>query len=299
LAFAYFISVAYYLSLFASFALRAFDVVEPTATRWIASAIIVVLGAFGATRGLRTLENIEEGAVGIKLGLIAGLLAALALSNAMALTARTFTLPVMPHATGFHEIGIVLGLVILVQGFETSRYLGAAYDRPTRVRTMRYAQWLSTAIYLVFIILITPFFTGKLPERGGETGIIDMLAPLGTAVAPLIIVAAIASQLSAAVADMNGAGGLLAGATARRISVRAGYVMVAAVALGITWLVNIYGIIAYASKAFVFYYALQCCLATIVAARAGTNRNLQRVALFGFGAVLAILVLIFGIPADA
>jgi hypothetical protein len=55
----------------------------------------------------------------------------------MALTARTFTLPVLPHATGFHEIGIVLGLVILVQGFETSRYLGAAYDRPTRVRTMR------------------------------------------------------------------------------------------------------------------------------------------------------------------
>ncbi len=299
LAFAYFISVAYYLNLFASFALRGGNIIDPTLTRLISSAVIVTLGVVGAVRGLHALENIEEGAVGIKLGLIAGLLAGLAFSIAMAAISGTFELAKFSHPVGMQEIGILLGLIILVQGFETSRYLGAAYDRATRVKTMRYAQWLSSAIYLVFILLVTPYFSGKLPEKGGETSIIDMLASLGTAVTPLIIVMAVASQLSAAVADMNGASGLLAGATTQRVSVRGGYVAIAAVALTITWTASIYDIIVYASKAFVAYYALQCALAAFVAARPGEGRSPPHAILFAFGVVLSILVLILGIPVDA
>ena len=164
---------------------------------------------------------------------------------------------------------------------------------------MRYAQFLSGAIYLAFILLITPYLQGKLPSLGGETGIIDMLAPLGSVVAPLIIVMGLASQLSAAVADMNGAGGLIADATVRRLSVRVGYAITAAVAIGITWTANIFEIIVYASKAFVIYYALQCCLAAFVAIRPGATRNGRHAILFAFGTALSIVVLLFGIPADA
>jgi hypothetical protein len=60
-----------------------------------------------------------------------------------------------------------------------------------------------------------------------------MLAPPGTAVRPVVIYAALASQLSAAVADLNGAGGLLEGATAGRIPSRAGSFATAVVALAI------------------------------------------------------------------
>jgi hypothetical protein len=299
LSFAYFISVTYYLSLFASFGLRGFDVIDPTMTRIVSSAVILTLGCFGAIRGLRALENIEEMAVGIKLALIAGLLATLAVINSMAVTQSDFALPQLDHAAGQHEIAILLGLVILVQGFETSRYLGDAYSPSTRIRTMRYAQWLSSAIYVVFILLLTPFFTGALPERGGETSIIDLLAPLGVIIGPLIMITAVASQLSAAVADMNGASGLLAGATRNALSMRAGYVATAAVALAITWSASIYEIITYASKAFVVYYALQCCLAAIVATRSGEGRSFALAALFVTGASLCLAVLIFGIPADA
>jgi len=186
-----------------------------------------------------------------------------------------------------------------VQGFETSRYLGEAYNASMRIRTMRYAQWLSSAIYVVFILLMTPFFTGALPERGGETSIIDLLAPLGVIIGPLIMITAVASQLSAAVADMNGASGLLAGATRNALSMRAGYVATAAVALAITWSASIYEIITYASKAFVVYYALQCWLAAIVATRSGEGRSFVLAALFVAGAGLCLAVLIFGIPADA
>ncbi len=298
LAFAYFVSVTYYLNLFASFALRADDLIDPTLTRWTASAVIIVLGLLGAFRGLGALENVEVGAVGIKLGLIAGLLAALTLAIASALMGHTFSLPLITHDTGTHEIGVLLGLVILVQGFETSRYLGAHYDGPMRIRTMRLAQLLSSAIYIAFILLATPFFTNGLPAQGGETAIIDMLQPLGTVVAPLIILAALASQLSAAVADMNGANGLLETSVARRLPVRAGYLVTAAVAVAITWTANIYEIIVYASKAFVFYYALQCALATLVSLRHSDGYSRVRALLFASGVALSLLVLAFGIPAD-
>jgi hypothetical protein len=55
----------------------------------------------------------------------------------------------------------LLGLIILVQGFETSRNLGAHYDGPTRIATKRYAQLLSSGIYFLFILLITPLFRGR------------------------------------------------------------------------------------------------------------------------------------------
>ncbi|MEZ5898245.1 MAG: hypothetical protein R3D51_02015 [Hyphomicrobiaceae bacterium] len=299
LAFAYFVSVAYYLNLFAAFVLRGFGIVDEHTTRTVSSAVIIGIGIFGAVRGLHGLETIEETAVGIKLSLISGLLSSLALAAFMAMSSGTFQLSSMEHATGLGEIRVLLGLIILVQGFETSRYLGASYDRPTRIKTMRYAQWISTIIYIVFILLITPYFQGALPEKGGETAIIDLLKPLGTFVPPLLIIAAIASQLSAAVADMNGAGGMLHHATKNRLPLFAGYLATAGVALLITWSGNIYEIIVLASKAFVIYYALQCIMAALVALRPGPNRNVALAVLFGLATLLAIAILAYGIPAEA
>lgn len=57
LAVAYFISVAYYLSLFASFALRLVNITDPLFSRWVATAVIAALGAIGGIGGLRELER--------------------------------------------------------------------------------------------------------------------------------------------------------------------------------------------------------------------------------------------------
>jgi len=298
LAFAYFVSVAYYLNLFASFALRADDIIDPNLTRWFASAIIFILGVIGAFRGLHALEHLEAVSVGIKLALIAGLIAALTLAMGVSLATDTFALSEINHKNGKNEIGILLGLIILVQGFETSRYLGDAYDGPTRIKTMKYAQLLSTAIYLLYILLLTPFFTGNLPALGGETEIITMLAPLGAVVGPLIIFAALASQISAAIADMNGAGGLLAVASEHHLSTRVGYLLTAAVALLITWTSGILDIIVYASKAFVIYYGLQSGLAALASWRSKQGHYIGRTLLFTAGVILSLLVLIFGISAE-
>lgn len=296
LAFAYFVSVAYYLNLFAAFGLRVVDVVDPFWIKVVATVVIACVGTVGTLWGLDGLERVAVSAVGLKLGLIGGLLVALVVATIVLLTRGQFTWVAPDHPHGWHELSILLGLVILVQGFETSRYLGDAYNADTRIKTMRWAQLLATGIYLSFILLITSFFTHTLPDAGGETAIIDMLRPVGLAVSPVIIITALASQLSAAVADTNGAGGLLAEALGGRIKVRIGNLITAMAAIAIIWLVDIYQLITWASKMFVAYYGLQSAQAAMSAWKRG-QRGLA--AVYALGVVIALAVIVFAVPAKA
>ena len=297
LIFAYFISVAYYLNLFAAFALRIVGSTDSHLIRLVTSAVVVTLGLIGLLRGLRWLENIELPAVGLKLALIGGLVAALAYAIVEKLADGGLDLSAHAASGGTQELQVLLGLVILVQGFETSRYLGSSYDADIRVRSMRYAQILATIIYGLFIALITPYFSGPLPQSGGETAIIEILRPLSIVVAPLIIATALASQLSAAVADMNGAGGLVETASRGKLGMKLGYAATAAVALAITWTANIYEIIVYATKAFVLYYAIQSAMALRLRI-SEDSRDWPRIIAYGLAIVLAVVVLIFGVPAE-
>jgi hypothetical protein len=292
LSFAYFVSVAYYLNLFAAFGLRLFGVIEPGAIRGLATAAIAVTGILGAVGGLRALERLETVAVDLKLAVIGGLIAALAVASGTG--AAPAPGPVEKAWSG-HAFQVVLGLIILVQGFETSRYLGDEYDARTRVRTMRLAQAVSSVIYVAFIWFAAAYFSGGLSGSGSETAIIDMLKPIGAAVYPLLIAAALASQSSAAIADLNGAGGLIAEVSKHRIPVNLGYLVTAALAIAMTWSANIFEIITYASKAFVAYYGLQAALAAALAWERG---RYGRAALYGAGIVLAVLVIAVAVPAD-
>ncbi|MBI1261659.1 MAG: hypothetical protein GC184_08030 [Rhizobiales bacterium] len=296
LSFAYFVSVAYYLNLFAAFGLRIDGITDPFWIRVAATVAIGSIGLLGALGGLSGLERLEVGAVGLKLSLIGGLFVALIVASLIAVGAGDFQWAVSPGLGDTKDFQILLGLVILVQGFETSRYLGGKYSAEMRVRTMRLAQWISTGIYIVFILLITAYFQGGLRAVGGETAIIDMLRPLGTMVAPLIILTALASQLSAAVADMNGAAGLIAETTRRRVRVHMGNAITAVLAIVITWSADIYAIITYASKFFVAYYALQCLQAAYGAWR---HKRHDHAVLYAAGIFVALGVVFFAIPANA
>ncbi|MEO6228251.1 MAG: hypothetical protein ABIO61_10420 [Thermomonas sp.] len=295
LSLAYFVSVAYYLNLFAAFGLRLGAIIDPFWIRVVSTVVIATVGLIGLRGGLDALERLTIGAVSLKLALIGALLTALAVATIVAVHGGTFNWPTLEHARGTHEFRMLLGLVILVQGFETSRYLGSAYDAQTRVRTMRWAQWLSTTIYLSFMLLITHYFSGNLPKEGGETAIIDMLAPLGVLVMPVIVILALASQFSAAVADTCGAGGLVSESSNKRIPVNIGHLVTTLAAIPITWLADIYQIITYASQAFVAYYALQSLQATLSAWRLGRK---GRAAMYAIGIVIALLVVVFAIPAE-
>ena len=295
LAGAYFISVTYYLQLLAAFLLRAVGVHDEFAAHVITTLLLTSIAGVGMWRGLDELEKVETYAVSLNLGTIGALLLALAVYNSSLLIEGQWKLPTIPSAMDVHDLRVILGLLIVVQGFETSRYLGDEHPADLRIATMRTAQLVSAVIYLLFIGLATVLFHDGL--SADVTAIIGMTAPVAVVLPLLLSVAAIGSQFSASVADTSGAGGLLEDITNHKLKVRYAYALILLVTVAITWDTNVYQIIAYASRAFALYYMLQSIVAFIVALQ---TKELSRRAprLIGFGLVTLVCLLVFalGVP---
>jgi len=292
LAFAYVISVAYYLNLFGAFALSLTPWTDPAEARWVTSAALLLIGVLGWRGGLRALERAESTTVAIKLVVIAGLLAGMAVQAwLLHVDGRT---PHNPSHLDGDALRLGFGLIVTVQGFETSRYLGRAYPPAMRIRTMREAQWLSTGIYLVYIGLASlDFVAADLASR--ETAVIQATATVSALLPGLLVVAALAAQFSAAVADTNGSGGLVQQMSRDRLPARLAFAGLAALALALTWLADVFQIISYASRAFALYYALQCVLAARLCSRQGER---WRAAWHAALALLMLAAAVLGLPAE-
>jgi len=297
LTLAYVISVAFYVRLLAAFLLRPIGLTGGHSPDLLATMILSAIGLIGWRRGLHALEDLEEYAVAVKLAVIAALITGLAVHAGHS----GF------HLSGIHSAGdspwrtsqVLAGLLLVVQGFETSRFLGQAYTAELRIRTMLRAQWLASAIYLLFVLLATPLFDRIAHPRLDETAIIDLATAAAWVLGPMLVLAAIMSQFSAAVADTVGAGGLVKEESAGRIVERQAYLVIVALAIALIWSANLFEIISLASRAFAFYYLLQTMLAWLVAGDLAGSRGLAwRRA--GFAAIAAVLcfVVVFGRPAD-
>lgn len=292
---AYFISVTYYLELLAAFLLKAVGVHSQVAANVITTLLLLAIGGIGIWRGLKELEAVEKYAVAFNLGMIGALLVSLAIYNGRKVLGGTWALPSISSVIDFHDLRVLLGLLIVVQGFETSRYLGDEHPAEQRSSTMRAAQLVSTVIYLLFIALATVLFHDGL--GADVTAIISMTKPVAVVLPVLLAVAAIGSQFSAAVADNAGAGGLIEDITERKVPIRYAYLLILLVTVVLTWSTNVNEIIAYASRAFALYYTLQCVVAWVVAwQEQNLPRRPLRLATFAFLAVMCFLVFALGIP---
>jgi len=289
LAFAYVISVAYYLNLFGAFGVSLTELDDAYHARLLTSAIFVFILIIGWTRGFTALERLEQIAVGLKLAIIAGLLFGLVVTFGQKTSDQSlFINPV--SVTGWSAVTLIFGLIVTVQGFETSRYLAETYDAKTRIRSMQLAQVLSTGIYLLYIIPLTFIFP---PNAGGfsETAIIGQMAVIAPIISTLLVVAALSAQFSAAVADTSGSGGLVAEITQGRVTPRVAYAILVGAGLLLTWKLNVFQIIGYASRAFAAYYAIQ---AGIAAISAGQLNDKRRCVFFVFLALLGAAIALFG-----
>ncbi|MGR3662625.1 MAG: hypothetical protein ACU0CA_15800, partial [Paracoccaceae bacterium] len=161
---------------------------------------------------------------------------------------------------------------------------------------MRYAQWISTVIYIVFFGTVTVLFR----FLGDDTGISAIIGLVGhvAMILPIILtIGAVASQFSASVADSVGAGGLMVDISGHKLSLKHAYPLIAIVAIAVTWNTDVFSIITLASQAFALFYFVQCCVAFSIAYE---NKNLEnrqrRMAFFAFVAIICFCVTIFGIP---
>lgn len=295
LAGAYFISVTYYLQLLSAFLLKAFGYDSDFVANIITTLILILICGVGMWRGLGELEKIETYAVSLNLGMIAGLLFSLAVYNVQLLQSGQWHLPILDSSIDLHDLRVLLGLLIVVQGFETSRYLQSQHPAELRIKTMRIAQWISAAIYLVFLTLMTVLFHKGM--GADVTAITSMVAPVAVLLPILISVAAIGSQFSASVADTSGAGGLVVDIAREKIPVRYAYMLILIVTIFLTWATDVNGIIAYASRAFALFYTLQSAVAAIVAIQTKSVENHAKKATFySVISLLCLMVFLFGVP---
>lgn len=293
LAFAFIISVAYYLNLFGAFGVSLTELDDSFHARLLTTAVFTMILVVGWTRGFRALERMEQVSVGIKLAIIAGLLFGLAFHFGEA--AQQKALKFDPaNVNGWAAVTFMAGLIVTVQGFETSRYLGGVYNASTRILSMRLAQWISAGIYVVYISLLTyALDSGTLTLN--ETAIIDLMQVVAPILPLLLVVAALSAQFSAAIADTSGSGGLIFEISKGKIPEKLTYALLVGVGLFLTWSANIFEIISYASRAFAAYYAIQAGIAAVSAHGQGHR---GRMFLFAFMAILGAGITVFGEPVE-
>lgn len=293
LAFAFIVSVSYYLNLFGAFGVSLTALDDAYHANLLTTAVFLLILFTGVTRGFSALERMEQVSVGLKLAIIAGLLIGL-VAHFGQVTGQGALQFDPPQVTGWAGVTLVAGLIVTVQGFETSRYLGATYSAPLRIRSMRLAQWISTGIYCLYIGLLTYAFESD-PLSLDKTAIIDLMQVVAPILPLLLVVAALSAQFSAAIADTNGSGGLIDEATKGLVKDKQAYVILVGVGIVLTWTANIFEIISFASRAFALYYAIQAGIAAIRASQRGLS--MQKFA-FAILALVGIAVAVFGTPVE-
>jgi len=186
-------------------------------------------------------------------------------------------------------ITIVSGTLIVVQGFETSRYLGNEYDKETRIMSCRLSQIISALVYLVFVALATPLMH-FLGDTVKDNDLIMLAGKASVLLTIPLVCAAVLSQFSAAVADTMGGGGNMVEATRNHVDSRHAYLMICGGALILAFFPTL-TILALASRAFAFYYMLQCLISMSVA-RSGVQKLF-----FGLIAAVLAFITVFAVPA--
>ncbi len=298
LTFAYFISVAYYLNLFAHFMLKPTGFDQELYVNWVVTILLITIGSVGLVRGFHAIEGLEIYAVSVKLAVIGGLLATLLIFDVAGLMGWGAGFGSHPRTLeahfSFSDLPVILGLLIIVQGFETSRFLGNTYSPEMRIRTMKLAQGIAAIIYILFFALVLPIM-GASSDSTDVAAITDMMKPVALILPFFVILGALASQSSAAIADAMGAAGLVHELAGKRIRINHIYPLIALVAAIVTWEADIYGLITLASRCFALYYALQCLIACMSA-----TRRKSTAATLGFGTLTAVCmaIVIFGVPAE-
>lgn len=292
---AYVISIAFYIRLLSAFLLKAFNQESELLANGLTTAILLLIGLVGWLRGLQGLELLEKWAVTIKISIIAAMLVGLA--NYDLIHGVNNTGIKSEPRTLFESMRMLAGILLVVQGFETSRYLGDSYTASARIRGMRFAQLLSAIIYISFVWLVTPILYLIPSTSLDETAIIDLLSNVAFVLPAMLVIAATMSQFSAAVADTLGAGGLLVEETNNTISIKTSYIVLVITAIGLVWISNIFEIITLASRAFALYYLAQVFVAMQTTKTLESSlTNIGRKIGFGLIAVALLWIVIFALP---
>jgi len=289
---AYVVSVCLYIHILSAFILGPFELDTAFNKSLLTTVVIGLITVVGIMGGLRPLDRMERWALYVTILILGLLLIGFAVHDAkLYLNTGRYALPALPQRSGWEMLTIVAGTLIVVQGFETPRYLGRRFDTWTRIRASRWSQYVSLAVYVAFVALALPIVP-VLNGHYADNSLIQLAAAVSVLLSVPLILAAGLSQFSAAVADTLAAAANLEEVTRRRFTQRWGYLLVGSAAMVLAWTGSTFTVIALASRAFALYYLLQCLVALSVC------RNHRERVRFFLVALALTFVLLFAMPAS-
>ncbi|MGB5254262.1 MAG: hypothetical protein WBN68_16240 [Sedimenticolaceae bacterium] len=300
LSFAYVTAVAFYLSLLSSFLLTYMGFENAhNLERTLTTIIIVFIASTGFFRGLGGLEKLEAYSMSLQLSIVTALLIGIFVYDYHFIQSERSLVFDIHDRDWIEKARMLAGILLVVQGFETSRFLGEKYRAELRVRTMRQAQFISGALFVISVIALMPIVQHLNLAHIQVAEIVAAAGLAATALPLMLIVAAVMSQFSAAVADTVGAGCLASESSRGKLPTNKGYLVVSALAIILVWTADLLEIISYASRAFALYYLLQCIVA-IMANHHHHERMVRHLhnAHFTTVAVILAFIVIFAMPAE-
>jgi hypothetical protein len=146
-------------------------------------------------------------------------------------------------------------------------------------------------VYVAFVALALPL-THLLHGKYDDNSLIELAKFASPLLVRLLIIAAALSQFSAAVADTMSATGNMEEVTNHNLKEKFGYLLIGGGAIAPTWSASTLEIVALASRAFAFYYLLQCFVALTV-----SKSSVQKLGLLALSLLLAFIA-VFAAPAS-
>ena len=124
--------------------------------RTLTTIIIVFIATAGFIRGLGGLEKLEAYSMSLQLSIVAALLIGIFVYDYNFIQSERSLIFDIQDRSLIVKACMLSGILLVVQGFETSRFLGEKYSAEIRVQTMRRAQLISGALYVVSVIALMP-----------------------------------------------------------------------------------------------------------------------------------------------
>ncbi len=283
---AYVISVALYLRIMAQYVGSYVFGPSETIERVIATGAVTAIAVVGLTRGFGGLNTVERLALGVVLAMTAMLGTALFANDVGA--AGSLSLPPTADYSLLHTLLLLGGVLITVQGFETVRYLADRYDRGTRVTASRLSQLIAAWVYISLVVVATPLMTDAAGQLSDEN-LLDLVQRVVPALALPLVLGAVLSQFSAAVADTVAAHGNLR-ILRPGVGNHVPYLVTAVAVSALSWSIGLFTLVVVASRAFAAYYCVQCVVAML------TSTHPARRLGFGLLAAVLLAITLFAMP---
>ena len=287
------VNIAYYAQLLMTLVLLPLgDLYSPGLATAASAGVLGILTFVGFFWGLGALNKLGNKTTAFNLSAVVAIVVAFAAYNVQQLVGVDFDWPEFDTSTDSETFRKLIGLFAIVQGFESSRYLGAYFSKDMRIKTMRLSQVIASIVFVLFIASsLILFATVNAPEDG--TAIFVVAEEVSVFLPFLILAAALGSQLSAIVNATESRTDMLVQQLGDRLKQRWTFPLLLVPAILIVLLTDVTSAVALASRVFAFYFMLQAFIAGRLAWRA---KSWGWVVFFtGIGLAMATIS-IFGLP---